>query len=436
MFRSLSRLYRSIPMVARILTAFALGTVLGLVCSFCGSDAVDKVVAFVQPFGGALISLLKMIVFPIVFFSLIVGASSLPLNKSSKLGVSVIGWYFLTSVFATIFGIALALLLDPNMNGADGISERFREGAQAFQTSGGSDGNLGTFFVGLFMNPFEALAKGQFLPIVVFSILAGVAIRSVLDSERDDEERKALVLLLAACKGCQTVSFKIVEWIVEYFPLGVFALAFTNFALSGVSLFLPYINILFCVVAGVLGMIFVVYPLALFIFCRENPYKIVAKLRLPILTAFTTRSSAATLSVSMQTANKLGVDGSLSSFSLPLGCTINMDGVCVHLPVFVVLASNLFGVHLSPTTLIALLVSVVFASVGAGGVPGGSVFLLFMILENAGFSSEQVMAIVGLALGVNPILDMFETACNVTGDNVCTYIIAKRGGLIHKSENE
>lgn len=109
-----------------------------------------------------------------------------------------------------------------------------------------------------------------------------------------------------------------------------------------------------------------------------------------------------------------------------------MDGVCVHLPVFVILASNIFDVPITPATLLILLVSVVFASIGAGGIPGGSVFLLFMILENGGFTQTQVATIVGLALGINPILDMFETACNVTGDNVCTYIIAKRNGMIEK----
>ena len=143
-----------------------------------------------------------------------------------------------------------------------------------------------------------------------------------------------------------------------------------------------------------------------------------------------TRSSAATLPVSFRAMDAVGVDRKLSSFSLPMGATVNMDGVCVHLPVFVILAANMFGHSLSVVEIGTLCLSIMFASVGAGGIPGGSVFLLFMVLENMGLPADQVTLIVALCLGINPILDMFETCCNVTGDNVCTYIVAKKSGLM------
>ena len=138
---------------------------------------------------------------------------------------------------------------------------------------------------------------------------------------------------------------------------------------------------------------------------------------------FVTRSSAATLPVSFRAMDEAGVPRAISSFSLPLGATVNMDGVCVHLPVFAILAANMFGLELTAVQLLTLVVSVMFASVGAGGVPGGSVFLLFMVLDNMGLAPDQTAMIVALALGINPILDMFETCCNVTGDNVCTYVV-------------
>ena len=134
----------------------------------------------------------------------------------------------------------------------------------------------------------------------------------------------------------------------------------------------------------------------------------------------------------MQLCEKLGLDKDMYSVSIPLGATVNMDGVCVHLPVFVILAANMFGHSLSFVQIAALCLSIMFASIGAGGIPGGSVFLLFMVLENMGLPSEQVAMVVALCLGINPILDMFETACNVAGDNVCTYIVAKKGDLIHR----
>jgi len=214
----------------------------------------------------------------------------------------------------------------------------------------------------------------------------------------------------------------------------VFALSVVNFAENGTLLFGPYCKITVCVMIGVLSMILVVYPLAIAFFCRENPYRVIAHLRQPIVTAFVTRSSAATLPVSFKAMDEIGVDRTLSSFSLPMGATVNMDGVCVHLPVFVILASNMFGHPLSVVQIGALCLSIMFASVGAGGIPGGSVFLLFMVLESMGLEPGQVSLIVALALGINPILDMFETCCNVTGDNVCTYIVAKKNGLIRKAD--
>jgi len=147
--------------------------------------------------------------------------------------------------------------------------------------------------------------------------------------------------------------------------------------------------------------------------------------------ALVTRSSAATLAVSIRTAEqRLGVRNELAGFSLPLGATINMDGVCVHLPMFAVLAANMFGIHLTTSGLAVLVITTVLASIGAGGVPGGSLMLLFVILETMSLQTEQVAMVVALALGINPVLDMFETMNNVTGDLVCTYVVAENEGLI------
>ena len=171
----------------------------------------------------------------------------------------------------------------------------------------------------------------------------------------------------------------------------------------------------------------------LLLLCRENPYCVLNKIKEAVITAFLTRSSAATLPISFRIAKeKLHVKEQLSSFALPLGATINMDGVCIHLPVFAILAANIFGIQIGVSQLAVLLISVVFASVGAGGIPGGSVFLLFMVLANLGLNDSEIAMIVALAIGINPLLDMFETACNVTGDNVCNYIVGKRGGMLEK----
>ncbi len=420
-----------IPLVWRILIGFILGIVLGLTLpKVMGEGSLKTVLAIVAPFGSVLVSMLKMVVYPIIFFSLILGAASLPLRKSGRVGGSVIVWYFVTSLFATIFGVVMAFLLNPSIRAASDTANPYLAGAQAMAGNSGS-ASFGEFIVNLFQNPFASLANGHFLPIIIFSILFGFAARHLLDSLPEAaQENSSITALIRVCDGAQKVAFKLIDWVMLYFPIGVFALTFTNFAEHGMLLFGPYVRIVVCVMIGVLAMIFIVYPLAVFLFCRENPYAFLARIRQPILTAFVTRSSAATLPVSFNAMNEIGVARSLSSFSLPLGATINMDGVCVHLPVFVILAANMFDLHLGAAQIAFLVISIMFASVGAGGVPGGSVFLLFMVLENMGLQPDQVAMTVALALGINPILDMFETCCNVTGDNVCTYIVAKKNGLV------
>ena len=143
-----------------------------------------------------------------------------------------------------------------------------------------------------------------------------------------------------------------------------------------------------------------------------------------MLTAFVTRSSAAALPVSMNTAvNKLDISEEIASFSLPMGATINMDGVCVHLPMFAILAANIFDISMGSSELFVLTISTVLAAIGTGGVPGGSLMLLFIVLGSLGLSDQNTAIIISLALGVNPILDMFETMNNVTGDLMCTYLV-------------
>ena len=432
----LFRLYRRIPLLWRILIAFVLGIAAGLIVSLQPKEISEVVLQIATPFGDLLIALLKMVVFPLIFFSLINGTAQMPLRKSGRIGASVAGWYFLTSLGATIFGVVLALALDPRMRGAAGAA------AQPAQFSGMKQQPLAEtiskFIGGLFQNPFQALANNSFLAVIVYAILFGLALRVLLDADGPEEgaspRTRAVELIMQLCQGASDASLKMIEWMMEYFPIGVFALTLANFARHGALLFGPYMQIVFCVVAAVLLMLLVFYPVAIFASCRINPYPLMWKLRQPIITAFATRSSAATLPVSLKTASELGVSPSLSNFSLPLGCTVNMDGVCVHLPVFVILAGNLFGIQFTFGQLLLLVVSVVFASVGTGGIPGGSIFLLFMVLETMRLTPEQVGVVVALALGINPILDMFETACNVAGDNVCTYIVARLNGMLGKEE--
>ena len=424
---------RKISLATQIILGFVLGTTVGLVLSeFASPETVKGILPWNAPFGDVLVAMLKMVVYPIILFSLVCGAASLSLKDSGRIGGRVLVWYLATSLLATVFGVFMAMLMDPTLPaaGAETMAAGQAEGVKALAANGTGGASFGDFLVGIFKNPFEALASGSFLSIIVFAIAFGLFARVLVDTSKDADVVRCVCLLLDVFSGVEKVSFKLIECVVLYFPYGVFALTASNFARNGTLLFGPYLRITLAVVVGVSAMILVIYPLAIAIFCRQNPIPVMLKMKDTMLTAFITRSSAAALPVSFRTMDGLGVARSLSSFSLPLGATVNMNGVCIHLPVFVVLAANLFGHSLGAVELAMLCLSILFAAIGAGGVPGGSVFLLFMVLENMGLAADQVSLVVALALGINPILDMFETCCNVAGDNVCTYIVAKGSGLV------
>ena len=429
--------YTRIPLIWRNLGAFVLGCAAGIVIyklgGIYGQEHLTKTVAILSPFGTILVNMLKMIVIPIIFFSLIGGAASLPLKTFGKMGLAVCGWYLFTSLFAAIFGTIIALGFDPELNAATELAGTMT--AKVADLSKGADnGNpFVNMFLGLFDNPFKALAAGNFLPVIVFAIMFGLAARVVLDSTEDERTRRIISNLLENIEAMQKTVFKIVDWIMAYFPIGVFALTACCFATYGITLFQSYFQVAACVVTGIFLMLLVCYPMMVAIICRVNPYPILWNLREPILTAFVTRSSAAALPVSLRTASdKLKVKGELANFTLSLGATINMDGVCIHLPVFAVLAANLFGFELTMGQMLIMIISVVFASVGAGGVPGGSIFLLFLVLDSLHLTPGQTSTIIALALGINPLLDMFETACNVAGDNIGTFVVGKKMNMIDK----
>lgn len=419
-------------LVIEILLGFIIGLAVGVGLWMSGVD-VAGYVKWVSPFGSALVGMLKMLVIPVIFLSLIAGAASLPTSEFGKIGIRVIVWYFATSLFAAVVGSILALGFNPG--GSPASMSAWKElvtqgGVEAVENTGSS---LVDVILGMFENPFAALANGDFLAIIVFSIAFGIALK--LLAESNEKANKHITVLLDLIDVTKDAIFKMVDWVLAYSPIGVFALTSVNFCQYGANLFGPYVKLAAGVITGILCMILVIYPLMMAIVLRINPYIVMNKMKEAILTAFVTRSSAASLPVSLRVSKEeLGVKESLASFGLPLGATINMDGVCVHLPMFAVLAANMFGMDMNFTQLAILVLTTVLVSVGAGGVPGGSLMLLFIILENMGLGTAQIAIIVGLALGINPILDMFETMNNVTGDLVCTYTVAKMSNMIDESQ--
>lgn len=422
-------------LVVQILIAFVVGLAVGfLLWAIKGTNenVLGWYVTIVKPFGDVLVAMLKMIVVPVIFLSLIAGAASLPLKEFGKVGVTVLIWYLVTSLFAALVGTGLALSINPAGGGTASQWANFI-GESVQQAYSPTNRGFADIILSMFENPFQALANGNFLGIIVFAIAFGIGLKVV--QARNEKMKKGATVILDFVNTANETVFTMVDWILMYSPIGVFALTSVNFATYGSLLVGPYIKLTLGVVIGILCMIFVVYPIMLFIATKKNPFKVMVSIREPMLTAFVTRSSSATLPITLKTAQeKLGINDALASFSLPLGSTINMDGVCVHLPMFAILAANIFGVQLGFGDLAVLVLTTVLASIGAGGVPGGSLMLLFIILQNMNLNEMQISTIVGIAMGINPILDMFETMNNVTGDLVCTYAVGKMHDMVDEEK--
>ncbi len=439
------RRYFSTSLLVRILAAFVIGSAAGGALWFLSVDSVRpvsaEIIPYIAPFGTLLVNMLKMIVVPVIFFSLVAGAASLPIKRFGRIGVKVLGWYLFCSLLAAGVGTVLALLVNPGggseLQGWQELTATLGSQSAQLEESAETGGAFLDLLLGMFQNPFKALSSGNFLPIIVFSVLFGLGIRVSIEASSDAAQVRRMETLLEVLNAARDAIFKMVDWILEYTPIGVLALSVTNFGLYGPNIVGPYVSVTLGVVGGILVMVVLVYPALLFAVTRQNPFRIMKGMEEAMITAFMTRSSAATLPVSIRTMEEdLRVRNELASFSLPLGATVNMDGVCVHLPMFAVLAANMFDLELTAGGLVVLVLTTVLASIGAGGVPGGSIMLLFIILQAMGLGAEQVAIIAALALGINPILDMFETANNVTGDMVGTYAVARMEGLVEENGQE
>lgn len=431
--------YLTSSLMLRVIVCFAVGSAIGVVLWYLSclypNFATYAVLRRVSPFGAVFVNMLKMIVIPVIFFSLVAGAASLPITKFGRVGLKTLGWYLSCSFLAAGIGVSVALAVNPG-KGADLGNWQDRAAALARQpgipaTGAAAPRGLSDVFLNMFVNPFEALATANFLPIIVFSIMLGLAIRLGIETAADEKSAGRLESLIEIFQACRDATFKVVDWVLQYSPVGVLALSIVNFGLYGPAIAGPYTSVTVGVILGIMIMVVGVYSVLLLLVVRQNPLTVFRRMQQAMIMAFITRSSAATLPVSMKIATeKLKIRSELASFSLPLGATINMDGVCVHLPMFAVLAANMFGIELDFARLLILVVTTVLASIGAGGVPGGSLMLLFIILEAIGVTAQQVAVVVALALAINPILDMFETMNNVTGDLVCSYVVACKEGLI------
>ncbi len=412
--------YFKTNLLARILTGLVLGALVGIVLGFF-PDAIKPFVDNSKFFGDLFIRLLKMIVVPVILFSLISGAASIAPSRLGRVGVKIMAYYLLTSAVAVFIGLLFANIFRPGA-GLGIVGDAAIKGKEAAAPT------LAQILLNIVpTNPIDSLAKGDVLPIIFFAVAFGIALSFVKDS-KSPAAAKGAETLFQVCNSAAETMYKVVSGIMEYAPVGVFVLIATVFAQQGPKAIGP---LLMVTVVAYLGMIvhFVATYGGLLAVSKLGIVKFVKGVNEAMVTAFVTRSSSGTLPVTMRvTEENLGVPRAISSFTLPLGATINMDGTAIYLGVCAMFIGFATGQPLSFNQQLTVVITATLASVGTAGVPGAGAIMLLMVLESIGLKVEagtSVASAYAMILGIDALLDMGRTWLNVSGDMAGTTIVSK-----------
>lgn len=408
-------------LLIRILMGLALGALAGI--------AFGPSISWVSPLGDLFVRSLKMIVMPVVIFTLVVGTSSISPKRLGKVGFKILIFYMLTSAFAVGIGLLFGNLFHPGA-GMDIVGTAGAIGKELKQPS-----LINTLLQIVPKNPFAAVTSGKILPTIFFSILFGIGLAFLRDSE-DPEIKKSGETVFSFFNGCAEIMYKVVSWVLQFAPIGVFALIAVVFGNQGAKAFGPLAIVTASVYGALLLHLFVVYG-GLLTLGRISFKQFLGKIRAPLLTAFVTRSSSGTLPVTMDTAkNKMGVSKGVYSFTLPFGATINMDGTAIYQGVCALFIGFAIGMPLTVTQQMTIILTAVLGSIGTAGVPGAGAILLLMVLDSVGLKVEAGSAVAmayAMIFGIDALLDMGRTSLNVAGDLAGTCMVAKSEGELDEA---
>jgi proton glutamate symport protein len=415
----------------KITLALILGAVAGVAAHLLAAGPeqtwLRDALVWIEPLGNAWIRLITMVVVPLVMASLIVGTASLgDITKLGRIGGKTVAYYLCTTAVAVTIGLLLSNLLAPGSHMDPSALESLRstylaEGASKVQMAQQRPGLKDVILDMIPTNPIRAMASGDMLPIIFFSIFFGAAV-SVLPKERKDP-------VVGFVDGVNEAAMVMVHWIMELAPYAVFALIGAVLARFGTDVLKSLLVYSVTVLLGLALHVFITYPAALRFLARVSPADFFRRVREVPLIAFSTSSSNATLPVTMETAEEeVGVSPEVSSFVLPLGATINMDGTALYQAVATMFIAQVLVGHLSLVTQLGIVLTATLASIGAAGVPSAGIIILIVVLKEALPASVDPAAGIALILGVDRILDMCRTAVNVTGDLTAATVVARSEG--------
>jgi len=407
-------------LLARILIGLIAGAIVGIVLGFF-PESVKPFVDNTKFFGDLFVRLLKMIVVPVILFSLIAGAASIAPSRLGRVGVKIMVYYLLTSAFAVIIGLVFANIFRPGLN-FNIVGDAAIKGKDAVTPT------ISQILLNIVpTNPIDSLAKGDVLPIIFFAVVFGLGISYVKDS-KNSKIAKGADMLFDVCNAGAETMYKIVGGIMQYAPIGVFVLIATVFAQQGAKAIGPLLVVTLTVYLGLIVHLVGVYGGLLSVY-KLGFIKFLKGANESMITAFVTRSSGGTLPITMRVSEEnLGIPREISSFTLPLGATINMDGTAIYLGVCAMFIGYATGNPLTFNQQLTVVLTATLASIGTAGVPGAGAIMLLMVLESIGLKVTEgsaVAAAYAMILGIDALLDMGRTCLNVTGDMAGSAIVAK-----------
>ena len=393
---------KKMKLSTQMIIALVLGAVVGAMFNTFGWDT-----GYVKPFGDIFISLVKMLVVPLLMTSIISGTSSM--NNMKKLGrvaLKAICLYVATMCLAMVIGIVVANVVKPGVGVLIVSDELATYEGKAF------NGVLNTLVSLVPSNVISAMANGDLLPLILFSVFFGVCLNAV--GEKSQTVAKFI-------SEFAEVMYKMTSYVMMYAPIGAFALITNTVGNYGLSVLLPLGKMIITVYATLIGFVFLVYAPMLKFGCGISMKKFLSAMEEPLLIAFSTTSSMACLPSNMRASQKLGLSEDVSSFLIPLGNTVNMAGAAMYIAIVANFVAQAFGMPLTIMQQVSIVLTALLISIGAVGIPGYMIVMMTSVFSTVGIPLDGV----SLVAGVDKILDMARTPCNIIGDVAIALFIDK-----------
>ena len=392
-----------------IFFGFFFGIIAGILTGYISNfyESLSSSIVNIFDFGGSVfLKVLKMLVVPIVFFSLVSGVANLNnIASLGRIGIKTLSLYIFTTILAITISLSVGNILDPGSSVSTVSEEKILNIS--------SPPSIGSVFLNIIPeNPFKSLVEGDMLQIIFFAILFGGCMASIKQNK---------VLLDIVFKLYDLV-LKMLEVLMKIAPLGIFCLIAKTFSSQGIDSILELLKYFIGVVIVLFIHLFVVYLPLVKLIAKVNIINFFSGLKQALLFAFSTSSSSATIPITLNNLEKnFNVKKKVSSFTVPLGATINMDGTAIMQGMATIFISNFYGIELVFTDFLTIIVTAALASIGTAGVPGVGMIMLGMVLNQVGLPLEGI----AIVMGVDRLLDMLRTSLNVAGDATVTLLINK-----------